>query len=340
MEQVKLPENYSYSIVNVIDELTLEIIPFLNKNYGNTGSNYLVTHTLEHFKFYFKDSPFDFIAIKKDDVIIGTIAGKVTKNLVLNGESVEVYEINYLCIDFKYRHQALRDYLIAEVYRCGKIHGLELGFYISKLQFSGEFQYKPLSKINYYNYYANPMLLHDLKYITVPKGISKIANFLNKKTHDDYNIDASLVFIKNKPIDTFMLGKLNEKYSKYKLSYKLHADYFNSKCISTFTFSDQAFISYYHIDLVHTDEKDYKIKQAYVLYYWCDKDISLETLFKTTMKLVTADLIICNDTDELTNESLRIKLKMNNEKHHTYYGMFGMDDPIKIKSKDIGVFIP
>lgn len=365
-------------INNTEDLIKSNVITFLNKNYALQENSYILHYTASHLEWYFKNTDFNFVILKTNEGdIIGTISGRVY-NMNIHNEVKSNFEINFLCVDFKYRNKKIKNILINKILEIGNSKQCDTGLYISNVlnnvlqsqddvlqsqdnQDSNQ-NIKCISKLNYYCYYANPDYLYKLGFIKIPKGIKNITNFLDKKIiQDDNGMYKKFRIEKNENITDYINGRLNTKYlDDFKLSKTLTLnDYsYTKNVITTFTIYPSregdglpiGFISYYHLNLQLTEKKkDNKgkeiitnIKRSMVLYYWVDPDspLSNEELFSNTFVALNTDLILCHDTDLLSDRNFRINLKINNEINSTKYYLFGRDSKEYISSKDIGIFIP
>ena len=278
--------------------------------------------------------------------MIGCVLGKVS-TVICDGVEEKVFEISCLCIEFEWRKgKKMRaiDLLIAEVSQLAVKRGIYKSIYISSNKHP-----KPVCKVNYYTYYANPSKLVEYNVLKIPKGIRNKQRYIDLKTvtvpEKKYSI------LKNKELYQGVLDRLNEKYSQLKLHKHFTKEFFETPIIQHFqlynfaTHQPVGFVSYFVHDLVTKRQNPDKtsttftLKHCYLMYYWNCNSIPIEDLFTHTFHRMNMDMIVTGDTLEMSDQQLRMNVKINNGGNaHIHYYTYNMDD-FQFEPKDIGLFL-
>ena len=164
-EQTKLPGGYTWREFDLNDEGDLQdLYTLLYENYvEDDGGTFRFNYSKKFLQWalmppgYDKDLFFGMVRHgKKKDYLVGFISG-IVLDLVIEGIEVKVTEVNFLCVNKKYRNMSMAAVLIREVVRRSNLKGIFQGLFTS-----GNLLPTPFAQTRYWHRALNPKKLLDV----------------------------------------------------------------------------------------------------------------------------------------------------------------------------------
>lgn len=268
------------------------------------------------------------VIINNNKQLIGFISG-IPVTTSIEGKKEIICEINFLCVDKKFRNIGITKLLIEELTKRIKFKNIQQGIYTS-----GDLFLKPFSSSKSYQKLLNVKKLIEVKFC---------------ERHTDEDSLYNKVYLKGLRLmeddDVLIVNKLLNKFLK---KFKIHPEYNKREFLHWFLKKDIVktyvvennnkitdFCSFYILYYSIIDNNKYKnIKVAYLYYYFN---------FETPLKILIDNIVIIAKilkvdvftfVDIMDNKKIITSLQFKPCDNFLHYYLYGNNN--SIPSKDIG----
>ena len=271
-KKVELPNNYKWSDIDINDNNQLEeLYIFLSENYIEDGDNmFRLEYSKDFIRWQLQKPgyiPEWFCSIRNlYNKIVGFISA-IPINILINLDKSKFIEINFLCVDKKYRSKRFAPILIREITR-----RINMNNYFHAIYTSGNYLPRPIVECQYWHRSLNPKKLIDIKFSYLPKDLTM--TLLIKKLKLPKNpLIPGLRLLEEKDI-TDACNLINKYLNKFSIRPFFILDTFKhtfmskKNIISTYVVEDEKtkkitdIISYFSLPSKIVNNKDHKYLNA------------------------------------------------------------------------------
>lgn len=325
-----------YSILsNVSDSKFKDIIEFINNYYIVGESNFKLCYTINLLKFYCKNTLILEFYPKNKDTIIGYIIGKKEKLNIKNKTSIDILEVNFLCLIPKLRNLSVAPYMINCLTK-ESINKFNIG--VAHYTINSPIKSPYISKKQFYHRMLNIDNLIKTKFIS--EYIDEHSNQILKEIYNkfeyqdtfntEYN-DHRVILLKNSN-QIHVKSRIYDLYKEYaKNTYDIHQEIsleeineiLDNKDFYNFIILDGvdatvAFISFFRLD-TNTNNGSYKNGYYYKMFFKHENVIldSLEFINEYIYRNNIFDVLTLTDTFKNLNKMKCVK-GTGNLKYYLY----------------------
>lgn len=347
----KLPEGFLWKDVNIENKKQLKMLyAFLRDNYVEDDENMFRFDYSTRFLYWHLSSPghkklWHLSVVKKEEdgseTMIGFISAIPVKIQVSN-DFVNNVEINFLCVNSKYRKFRLATVLIKEITRRTNLQGIWQAVYTA-----GVLLTKPISKAVYYHRNINLKKLLDIKFTYLPSKLNLA------KAKILYNLPKETTLEGLRPMTKDDVDQVYEILEKYLSKFQVRMHYSREEVEHWFLPRSEVIYTYVvETDGVVTDMLSFYLLPSSILQHEEHKKLNAAYSFfnvpgKYTLKqLIKTALTLCkqlkfdvyNCLNVMENGTVFEDLLFGQGDGSLKYYLYNYSYPT-IESKDIGIVL-
>lgn len=335
-----LPDECEWKTLDIEDESDLDSLhSFLSEHYvQDTDDRFRLRYSKEFITLLLTQNDTRSVAaitLRETGQIIGCISYVMTTNVV-HGESFQMAEVNFLCIDETFRNKRMAPVLISEITRRVTRHGIDKAMYTV-----GNKIPTPFSVTRYYHRPLNVRFLIDIGFMDcgdqTMESVEKIYQLPSKMSRNFVRLDESnlegayscfISYVDN-GYDCYPDFSLEEFRHMF-----LHNDVVRTYVVTDTENSNEVldFCSYYNLD--STVVSDGSIMRAANLFYYSCNNTDLRMICLNLMiEAKNRGIDVFNATDMGENLKILSDLRFISGTGVSYYYMYNYRVPPIVPTK-------
>lgn len=345
-----LPAQFEWVDTDVDDDATLKIVyTLLNENYVEDDDNmFRFDYSKEFLRWALKPPGFRRewhlgVRVKTNKKLVGFITA-VPASLRVEGETIPLVEINFLCVHKNLRDKRLAPVLIKEITRRVNVTGIFQAVYTAGIVIP-----KPVAKCRYYHRSLNPKKL-------IAVGFSQLGPRMTlSRTIKLYQLPDAPTTPGIRPLEAKDVEKACALLTEYLMQYRFAAMFNNEEfahwflprdgIVNAFVVEDPKtheitdFISFYTLPSSVLNNNQYDTLKAAYSFYNVSTKTPLNDLMTDALILAKKlNFDVFNCLDIFHNSDFLKDLKFGAGDGNLQYYLFNWVTPEK-KSKDVGLVL-
>ena len=351
VEPYNLPKNFSWYDIDIFNSKDIKMLyEFLRDNYVEDDEGMFRFDYSEEFLKWHLSAPGFLkqwhvgVLHKSDDGtsrLVGFISG-IPIHITVHGNQLSLVEINFLCVNSKFRSKRLAPVLIKEITRRVNLQNIWQAVYTS-----GTLLPRPIAATNYYHRNLNLQKLLDIRFTYLRPQL----NLARAKKL--YSLPKEVSINGLRKFETKDVPQVYELLEKHLSKYKIRAHYSKEEIEHWFTPKDNLvysyvvetngvvadFFSFYLLPSSILKHDVHKMLYAAYSFFNVANSVSLKDLLKTALIVAKNEgFDVFNALDIMDNESVFSNLLFSKGDGSLKYYLYNYSAP-EVKQDELGIVL-